>query len=542
MITGESIDGKPPLFPLIRGVPGAGTMGSGLLPFNGPSSRTWSSYGMEGNENAPVSRASAEAAATALNRLADPRPTDGAGNPLPVRRIRLNNDTIVVYWASEAEPEVISVLDSLPELIDPHDVTADVGNMIASYRTANFRPLRTPAKFYAVTVTGTTGRIIVRDWFETTVAKIQENIAAYFADLRLLRAPTPAQAGILHESPLPSLLDVKLAVYRELDQVPAPFAREWIRIIWGGPQARVPGSVAARVNKRIQIALSRGEEPSAHAFGLIKLSIVREGDLQMISFVNEEHPAVAYHCGRLLAVLDYTQQKALGLTNTSNVRRMLGAILTAPALYLGRIRRLAEVAYFPKMDGDLPKFLRDRLRAISGRIGDAIPSLLQMREQSTFFLGFDQEWSYLETHPPKRYRLRTSIGLWVLSGGERDVVEALTRLGRHFIYEPGLRTLGDAARLPDFLIDGDTAADHIFIEYLGMLDTPEYVDRWKQKLEEYRSIGLLPIDEGGGKAGKLIVLDHRTHPDFTSIYTELKKHLGRPLADEDTTNSEGAST
>jgi CRISPR-associated protein Csd1 len=541
LVTGAPIIGKPPLFPLIRGVPGAGTMGSGLLPFNGPSSRTWSSYGLEGNENAPVSRLAAEAAATALNRLADPRPADGLGKPLPVRRIRLSSDTIVVFWSSRSEPEISSILDALPNLLDPADVTADVGNLISSYRTGSFRPLTTPERFYAMTLTGTTGRIIVRDWFETTVREIQANIAAYFDDLRLVRSAGPGRVIELDDTSLPGLRDVKLAAYRELDDVPAPFSREWLRVIWGGRGARVPPGFVVKVINRIEIALARGDEPARHAFSLLKLFALREGDSDMKTFVNEEHPNVAYHCGRLLAVLDFAQQRALGETNTSNVRRMLGAIMTAPALYMGRLRRLTEVAYLRKMEGDWPNFLRDRLQSISARIGDEIPRILQMRDQSTFFLGLDQERTFLQTHPPSKYRRQSSIGLWVMSHGERDVVEALVKLGRSFLYEPGLRTYGDRSRLPDFLIAGDSPSDNIFIEYLGMLDKSEYVERWKQKQQEYNAIGLLPIETGGGDAGKLIVIDHQRHRDFTTIYTELKKQLGRPLADEDSTTPEGAT-
>lgn len=539
LVTGVPILGKPVLFPLIKGVPGAGTMGSGLLPFNGPSSRTWSSFGLEGNENAPVSRVAAEAAATALNRLADARPTDGKGDPLPVRRIRLSDDTIVVYWSPDAEPVVQDVLDALPDVLDPRDVTADVGNLIASYRTGAFRPLNTPAKFYAMTLTGTTGRIVVRDWFETTVAEIQANVSAYFEDLRLVRAAGPGRLMELDDTSLPTLRDVKLAVYRELDDVPAPFGRDWLRIIWGGRRANVSSGVIAKVIARIQVALAHGDDPARHAFSILKLFTLRQGETQMKTYVNEDHPSTAYHCGRLLAALDFAQQKALGDTNTSNVRRMLGAIMTAPALYLGRLRRLTEVAYLPKMPGDWPKFVRDRIQLISASIGDEVPRLLQMREQSTFFLGLDQERTFLQTHPPTKYKWRTSIGLWVQSRGELDVVEALVFLGRTFLYEPGLQTHGDRTRLPDFFLAAETKStaeterDDVYIEYLGMLDKPEYMARWKQKQQEYAERGLLPIEQGGGRGGKLIVLDHLRHPDSKSIYTELRKHLGQPLADDE---------
>lgn len=540
LVTGAPISGELPLFPLIKNVPGGGTMGSGLLPFNGPSSRTWSSYGLEGNENAPVSRQAAEAAAVALNRLLDPRPTNGAGEPLPVRRIKLSEDTVVVFWSPS--PEADDVLNVLGDILDHRDSTADVANLVASYRTGTFRPLKEPAKFYAITLTGTTGRVIVRDWLESTVSEIQANVADYFNGLRLVR---PAGAGRLTElddTALPTLREIKLAAYRELGDVPAPFGREWLRVAWGGPHARVPAGTVTRVISRIQIALAHGDAPAQHAFSILKLFNSREGDPDMRAFVNEDHPNVAYHCGRLLATLDFAQQRGLGETNTSNVRRMLGAIMTAPALYMGRLRRLTEVAYLPKMDGHGPAFLRDRIQSVSARIGDEIPRLLQMRDQSTFFLGFDQERTFLQTHPPSKYKWQTSAGVWVMSRGEQHIVESLVKLLRPFIYEPGLSIVGDRTRYPDFMIPAEKDTERIFIEYLGMTDKPAYAERWKAKQEEYHKIGLLPIDAGGGEFGKLIVLDHINHPDKTSIYSELHKHLGQPLADDDneTTSEKGA--
>lgn len=541
LVTGVPILGDPPLFPLIKGVPGAGTMGSGLLPFNGPSSRTWSSFGLQGNENAPVSRLAAEAAATALNRLADPRPTNGKGEPIPVRRVRLSEDTIVVFWSPDPAPDVQDVLDAIPDLLDPSDAVADVGNLIASYRSGAFRPIRAPAKFYAMTLTGTTGRIVVRDWFETTVAEIQANLADYFEGLRLIRPAGPGRVAELDDSSLPGLRQVKLAVYRELDDVPAPFGREWLRVAWGGPKARVPFGVVAKVIARTHIALAHGDEPARHGFSILKLFSLREGDEDMKSYVNEDHPNVAYHVGRLLAALDFAQQRALGDTNTSNVRRMLGAILTAPALYIGRLRRLTEVAYLPKMPGTWPRYIRDRIQTISASIGDEVPRLLQMRDQSTFFLGFDQERTFLQTHPPTTYKWQTSIGLWVQSRGEAEIVEWLAARTRPFLYEPGLQTHGDRQRLPDFLVPADGQVDRVFIEYLGRLDDPKYVERWQQKQAEFEKIGLLPIERGGGQGGKLIVIDHQRHPDRVSIWAELEKHLGQPLADDesDTTSQEG---
>lgn len=42
-------------------------------------------------------------------------------------------------------------------------------------------------------------------------------------------------------------------------------------------------------------------------------------------------------------------------------------------------------------------------------------------------------------------------------------------------------------------------------EHLGMLRDPGYRGRWEQKLVWYRSQNILPLEEGGGDAGTLII-------------------------------------
>jgi hypothetical protein len=83
--------------------------------------------------------------------------------------------------------------------------------------------------------------------------------------------------------------------------------------------------------------------------------------------------------------------------------------------------------------------------------------------------------------------------------------------------------------------------DRIFIEYLGMMDKPEYAARWEQKSREFAAKKILPIESGGGSGGKLIVIDNLRHTDRTSIHQAISNHLGTPLGGDETTTitSEG---
>ena len=55
------------------------------------------------------------------------------------------------------------------------------------------------------------------------------------------------------------------------------------------------------------------------------------------------------------------------------------------------------------------------------------------------------------------------------------------------------------------LIDNDDAGITYYWEHCGMLHDPSYRRRWEEKQYWYREQGVLPLDEGGGPKGTLIV-------------------------------------
>ena len=105
--------------PMLKRLPGGTTSGVALVSFN---AKAFESYGLSGNENAPVSQAAAEQCATTLNRLLNP----DAPNPrnpdakLNRRNYRLSADTVVCFWAVKDEAQdfcnqFIPILEANPD-------------------------------------------------------------------------------------------------------------------------------------------------------------------------------------------------------------------------------------------------------------------------------------------------------------------------------------------------------------------------------------------------------------------------------------------
>ena len=60
-------------------------------------------------------------------------------------------------------------------------------------------------------------------------------------------------------------------------------------------------------------------------------------------------------------------------------------------------------------------------------------------------------------------------------------------------------------RLPDFTIE-DAATGNLYLwEHLGMRSSPKYRASWERKLKGYALSGVLPVADGGGERGSLII-------------------------------------
>lgn len=67
-------------------------------------------------------------------------------------------------------------------------------------------------------------------------------------------------------------------------------------------------------------------------------------------------------------------------------------------------------------------------------------------------------------------------------------------------------TLNSATKFPDFTIDRRHINSKIYYwEHCGMMHNPDYVADWETKKDWYRANGILPIEEGGGTNGTLII-------------------------------------
>jgi CRISPR-associated protein Csd1 len=383
----------------IEGLAGVGGQASGdaLVSFKQES---FCSYGLVQAANAPVGEESARAYADALNQVIRDHSKNLAG-------------TKVAYWykgtvektenpfqllddpdffeddsGDEAEPSPVSS-PTRRHQDQPSQAKNDKGNALQRAKNlleavrAGRRPDLAGNYYYALTLSGAAGRVMVRDWMEGPFPDLAANVCAWFDDLAIVARGGQGLA------PPPKFMAVLGATVRELKELPGPFvARMWRAAIRREP---IPRQALAAALDRFRVGII-DDQPFNHArMGLMRAYLVRKGDEHMEPYLNQEHPAPAYHCGRLMAVLAQIQWAALGDVGAGVVQRYYAAASVTPSLVLGRLIRLSNY-HLDKIDNKgWAVNLQNRLAAIMGQFQDRMPRSLDLEGQSLFALGYYQQ-------------------------------------------------------------------------------------------------------------------------------------------------------
>jgi len=404
LVSGKST-GANRLFPLIRKVPGGTTSGVALVSFNKDA---FKSYGWEGNANAPISRDGAESCSTALNRLLHPAYPKQSGETWPRRNLQLSADTVVCFWSPKSDSDFCSafagLLDANPD---------EVKELYRSLWRGKLAYIDDPSAFYALTLSGTQGRAIVRDWFESTVAVVARNLASHFQDLDIVRnTPSPKGHDLPPQFALGTLLEA-LTPNGKREDIPPQLAASIVQAALHGTQ--YPLSVLQRAIERTRAEIGRDEwvdknRRDARA-ALIKAVLNRRRRFLPAPHYQEVLPAMdpinnsqGYILGRLLAVLERLQQEALGNINASVVDRYFSGASASPKSVFVRLLKNAR-HHVSKLKGEGEKYgLALRWDKIIDDIADrfdpkhnGFPSHLDLEQQGLFILGYHQmrKWLWL---------------------------------------------------------------------------------------------------------------------------------------------------
>lgn len=371
----------------VKGIPGGQSSGTALISAN---TDAFTSYGLTQSLVAPTCRSCGERFGKALNyllRSADQSLVVGPIIYLFWRRAG-GDESLVTLLKDPPKEDVLTLLSDLDALSRRLAVSSSVATDPAAVRSA-FNAPRTghsaglsavsPDTFYALALSASGGRAVVREWFEQTVQEALMHLRDWFVAQSLVD-PYGSEGNPLGVFTLAS------ACYREARDVrPATVQGLITSALRGQPIPRGLLSLAVERNR-----LSQGvTRPRA---ALIKMALIgmRIVEEEKLVSLDTNHQDAAYHCGRLMAQLENIQRQAVPGANQTLTDRYYGTASTAPAQIFGVLLKGAQ--------NHLSRLRRDRrgayealeraLESILGSVGDRFPSTLDLTRQGLFALGY----------------------------------------------------------------------------------------------------------------------------------------------------------
>lgn len=445
---------------MIKGVPDGQMSGTALVSVNFTAGN---SYGLQAGYNSPISPDAGEKIGKALNHLLSERLGDELIYTVKVGKVAFvgwsrvdagqgqiraildpTDDDEGDDGLDEADLREIARVRGIKEAGKSKGQITSVGIQGDLFNTTTDKAGRTRAirlapamippeiqaeHFYMLALSANAARIIVRDFHTMTLGDLIERREAWFEKLSLAGHPKRH-----------SLYQLATSLYREAKDIPAHVTNTlaWCALL-GRP---IPSSIlglAVKRNLAMQgpyTVFKGGNKGLAHArMALIKAALLDNPLLQAellknpqrkeeFKMLNPIHPEPAYHCGRLLAVLESIQfhaldSKPIGVPsddgkkpqrgpNSTIVDRHYGAACATPALVLGTLLKNATSAHLPKLRKEKAKLhsaLEGELMQILSILSNEFPRTQTLYQQGIFSLGFYHQ----KTHAIEMARAKKTL-------------------------------------------------------------------------------------------------------------------------------------
>lgn len=352
-------------------------------PFTSVNLSAFESYGKEQGFIFPVGEQAMFEYTTALNTLL-------AGE----NRFRIG-DVTAICWSAKPTP----LEEHLASLIngggkDNPDAYIDaVKSLYKSLYNGKYTEPDGKEKFYLLGLSPNSARIVVRFWYETTVAALSESIATWYDDLQMVRG---------ENSPYPEYM---------------PLPRLLGNLVLDGKMENLPSDLIAQVtdvalNNRVlpvsllQAALRRNKAEQKITYGrasLLKAYInraIRAGRLknmkELTMSLDRNRQDIGYVLGRLFAVLEKTQAEANPGLNATIADRYFGSASSTPIAVFGTLMRLLP-HHLNKLE------FEGRAVQLQWEICQILehcqrfPNHLNLEQQGLFAIGYYHETQFLFT-------------------------------------------------------------------------------------------------------------------------------------------------
>ena len=362
--------------PKIKGIGGAQSSGALLVSFNCDA---FTSYGKDQSLNAPVSERAAFHYCTALNAvLSGPRS----------QRHRLSvGDTTVVFWTDQptvAEEWLAGLLTGGIDEAQDDARLQQTRVLLQALRQGGgeLRALgddpQTP--IHLLGLAPNAARLSVRFWHTGTLGGLFDRLKAHHDALGIVR-----QFGAGSKRPDPEFPPIWMLLRetaRESKDIPPLLGGALMRAILDGTP--YPDALAHAVIRRIRADRVINYCRAAILKAWLIRKPNRQGGIPVSLDTDRTDPA--YRLGRLFAVLEGAQYRALGDVGASIRDRFYSSASATPAMVFPRLLRTYQ-HHLGKMEiGAKVSFEKRAQEIIDGL--DAMPAHLNLESQALFAIGY----------------------------------------------------------------------------------------------------------------------------------------------------------
>ncbi|WP_066361054.1 type I-C CRISPR-associated protein Cas8c/Csd1 [Herbidospora mongoliensis] len=298
---------------------------------------------------------------------------------------RRGDDNVFTWWLRE--PDYFSpIMIDVPEL-------KDVERLLDEVRRGQTGTEIDENHFYALTLSANQSRVVIRDWLDVPLPEIKRRFAAWFLDHRSVELWSDSVKYV----PLWQMVRASGRWNRARNLYQPGTAvhgieRDLLHAALHG--ASPPPSLIPQLLHRIR----NDHHVDLPRTAMLRLALNRPPyEENIMPGLDETATEPAYVWGRLFALLEAIQRRALPDTNATIRDRYFGLAMTQPAATMRMLRTNA--------NGHLKKLLgkqatRPAGRALDGRLADisqlidretGLPAHLDARGQVQFILGYDHQ-------------------------------------------------------------------------------------------------------------------------------------------------------
>lgn len=403
-------------------VVGGHSSGDALICFD---KSAFCSYGLKKSANAPVSEDAFAQVKVALDTLLKDAPSlagmkfvhwydkplsKPSMDPLtPVFGDLLSEEDA----AEDEETEVLTLNDDKFAVIQAR---RDADRLVESVKSGQ-AVTDLPNRYFILLLSGAGGRVMVRQFAQGSYEELKANLSRWYADLELInrygnRILKPVKLSARLIRLLKRQNNNKKVFDRLRDELPGLTPSVFHAIVHG---TQLPDSIAVRALQNIRSQMLTEDPdgkdlmvPDPISCQWLKVWLIRnQKEAFLMPEYNPNHPSPAYQIGAMVAVYAALQQRAYPDVNVTVVQRFFASAQQTPALVLGRLAKMS-THHLAKLENPVARVYESQLADVSARIGDRIPTVLALPEQSLFALGYYQMTATMNQKRKERFAKNTA--------------------------------------------------------------------------------------------------------------------------------------